>query len=279
MKERPIKQLIQFSLINLDKPTGPTSFQISQFVKNSFGLSKTAHMGTLDPQVTGVLPVTLGRACKLSEYFMHKDKKYVGIMRIHEDLPLAKLKKLMKEFTGKITQLPPVKSRVKRAFREREVKQFEILEKNGKDVLFISEVQAGTYIRKLCSDLGDKIGGAHMLELRRTKASIFSENDDNFVNLYDFEKAVNALNEGNETPLRKMLIPAEQAIKKVLPEVQLSKDANLKQILTGKPLFKTDLHSIPKEEILALFQEDTFIGVYKKVDEGEIIARAEFVFN
>ncbi|MBU0760697.1 MAG: RNA-guided pseudouridylation complex pseudouridine synthase subunit Cbf5 [Nanoarchaeota archaeon] len=275
---KQLQNLLNFSLINLDKPTGPTSFQISQFVKNSLHLAKTSHMGTLDPQVTGVLPVTLGRACKLSEYFMHKDKKYVGIMRIHEDLPLAKLKKLMKEFTGKITQLPPVKSRVKRAFREREVKQFEISEKKGKDVLFVSEVQAGTYIRKLCSDLGEKIGGAHMLELRRTKASIFSENDDNFVNLYDFEKAVNALNEGNETPLRKMLIPAEQAIQKVLPVAKLS-NKNLGQILTGKPLCEEDFLEPLQDDLFAAFHEDKFIGVYRAVKEKDIIARAEFVFN
>lgn len=277
--EKPISELIQFSLINLDKPAGPTSFQVSQFVKYALKISKTSHMGTLDPQVTGVLPITLGRACKLSDYFMHKDKKYVGIMRVHEDISLEKLKKEMSAFTGKITQLPPVRSRVKRDFREREVKQFEILEKQGKDVLFIANVEAGTYIRKICSDLGEKIGGAHMLELRRVKASIFTENDDNFVNLYDFEKAAKEYLEGNELPLREILVPAEQAIKKVLPTTQLSEKANLKQILTGKPLFKTDIDSIPQEETFALFQDDKFLGIYHKVDEGDIIAKAEFVFN
>lgn len=277
--EKPIKELIQFSLINLDKPAGPTSFQVSQFIKYALKISKTSHMGTLDPQVTGVLPITLGRACKLSEYFMHKNKKYVGIMRLHEDIPLEKLKKEMKDFVGKITQLPPVRSRVKRDFREREVKQFEILEKDGKDVLFIADVEAGTYIRKLCSDLGEKIGGAHMLELRRVKASIFTENDDNFINLYDFEKAAKEYLEGNEITLRKILVPAEEAIKKVLPLAQVSEKANIKQILTGKPLFKTDLVSIPKEETFSLFQEDKFLGVYHKQIEGDIIAKAEFVFN
>jgi H/ACA ribonucleoprotein complex subunit 4 len=275
----PINQLLTFSLINLDKPTGPTSFQVSQFVKNTLGITKTSHMGTLDPQVTGVLPITLGRACKLSEYFMHKDKVYVGIMRLHEDITLDKLKKEMKNFQGKINQLPPVRSRVKRAFREREVKQFEILEKKGKDVLFVADVEAGTYIRKLCSDLGEKIGGAHMLELRRVKASIFTENDENFVNLYDFEKAAKEYKDGNETPLKKILTPAEQAIKKVLPTIQLSKDANLKQVLTGKPLFEKDLLKPTNEETFAAFHNDTFIGVYHAVKEKDIIARAEFVYN
>ncbi|MFH1290358.1 MAG: RNA-guided pseudouridylation complex pseudouridine synthase subunit Cbf5, partial [Nanoarchaeota archaeon] len=196
----------------------------------------------------------------------------------HEDIPITKLKKLMKEFIGRISQLPPVKSRVKRALREREVKQFELLEKKSKDVLFIADVEAGTYIRKLCSDLGDKIGGAHMLELRRVKASIFTESDDNFVNLYDFEKAVKAYEEGNEIPLRKMLIPAEQAIQKVLPIVKIS-DKNMKQILTGKPLMESDLLEPLREDLFAAFHEDKFVGVYKRVKEKDIIARAEFVYN
>src|SRR3990172_658016 len=111
-------------------------------------------MGTLDPQVSGVLPITLGRACKLSDYFMHKDKEYVGIIRLHEDISEEELKKEIQKFIGKITQLPPVRSRVKREEREREIKTFEILEKNGKDVLFKTEVEAGTYIRKLIHDIG-----------------------------------------------------------------------------------------------------------------------------
>src|SRR3989344_2777880 len=110
-----IKKILNFSLLNIDKPSGPTSFKVSQFVRKSLNLSKAAHMGTLDPQVSGVLPITLGRACKLSNYFMHKNKTYVGIMRIHEEITEEKLKKEIKKFTGKITQLPPVRSRVKRA--------------------------------------------------------------------------------------------------------------------------------------------------------------------
>ncbi len=270
--EKTIQELLNFSLINIDKPTGPTSFQVSQFVKNSLKLSKTSHMGTLDPQVTGVLPITLGRACKLSNYFMHKDKTYIGIMRLHEIVPEEKLKKEISNFIGKIAQLPPVRSRVKRQLREREIKSFEILEIAEKDILFKTEVQAGTYIRKLIHDLGEKIGGAHMLELRRTQAGIFSENDS--INLYDFEKIIQ-----NEDELRKILIPAEEAIKKVLPTAQLSQGANLKQILTGKPLFKTDLSKIPEEETFALFDKEKFIGVYHKVEEKDIIAKAEFVYN
>jgi len=157
--KKTIKELLEFGVINIDKSRGPTSFAVSQFVKKTLGLAKTAHMGTLDPQVTGVLPVTLNRACKLSNWFMGQDKEYVGIMRLHGEVSDEELEKEMDKLRGKITQLPPVRSAVKRAEREREVKKFEILERKGKDVLFVAIVEAGTYIRKLCSDLGDEIGG------------------------------------------------------------------------------------------------------------------------
>jgi H/ACA ribonucleoprotein complex subunit 4 len=277
-REKPIKELINFSIINMDKPSGPTSFQTDLFVKQALGLSKTSHFGTLDPMVTGVLPIALSRACKLAEYFMHKDKVYVGIMKIHKEISIEELqKRINEEFTGKIMQLPPRKSRVKRQEREREIKKFEIIEKNGNDIIFIAEVQAGTYIRKLVSDLGDKIGGAHMTELRRTKASIFSEEDENFVDLYKFKEAVEEYNAGNEEKLREILIPAE-IISTILPVVQ-AKEASLKILLTGKPLFRIDLESEPDEEIFAVFYKDKFIEVAKKSSEGDIIARPQFVFN
>src|SRR3990167_9432482 len=152
-----IKKILNFSLLNIDKPSGPTSFKVSQFVRKSLNLSKTAHMGTLDPQVSGVLPITLGRACRLSEILMHRNKTYVGIMHLHEEVDRKTLEKQLKKFIGKITQLPPVRSRVKRQERQREIHTFKILEIQGKDVLFETEVQAGTYIRKLIHDLGESL--------------------------------------------------------------------------------------------------------------------------
>ena len=229
--------------------------------------------------MSGVLPIALSRACRLNEVFMHRDKEYVGIMRVHADISEDDLKKEMEKFIGKINQLPPVRSRVKRAIREREVKKFEILEKDGKDVLFVADVQAGTYIRKLISDLGENIGGAHMLELRRTKAGVFSEEDKNFINLYDFEKAVEEYKKGSEDSLKKILIPGEEAIKLVLPVLNIS-ESLIKQLLIGKPIMKSDITNINKlEEKFAIFCEERFIGIYRKVSEGDIIARAEFVFN
>ena len=132
-QQKSISELIEFSILNIDKPSGPTSFLVSDFIRKNLGIRKTSHAGTLDPKVTGVLPVMLNRACKLSEWFMKKNKTYVGVMRLHGDVDDEKLKKEIEGFVGKIKQLPPVKSRVKREEREREVYSFEILERGEKD--------------------------------------------------------------------------------------------------------------------------------------------------
>ena len=276
---KSIKELLEFGVINIDKPSGPTSFQVSEYVMKKLNLRKTSHMGTLDPAVSGVLPVTLNRACRLSAYLMKKNKTYVGIMRLHEDISEGELKEKMKEFVGKITQMPPVRSSVKRAEREREVYAFNLLEKDGKDVLFEASVEAGTYIRTLVHDLGKKIGGAHMLELRRTQAGIF--NEDTSINLYDFDKAVDAYNLGDESLLRKMIVPAEEIIKKVLPIIEIKKD-NLGKILTGKPIHKNDLKkeiNIEKGECAAVFCGTRFIEIARVVNEGGVVGVPEFVFN
>ncbi len=282
MSNKDINSLLNFSIINIDKPSGPTSFQVSQYIMKALGLNKTSHMGTLDPQVSGVLPITLGRACRLSEILMHRNKTYVGIMRLHEEIDKKILEKQLKKFIGKITQLPPVRSRVKRQERIREIISFKILEIQGKDVLFETEVQAGTYIRKLIHDLGEALPnqvGAHMLELRRTKAGIFSEEQGKIYTIYEFESAVDEFKKGNEKPLKDMLIPAEEVIKSLLPIIEINEDSE-KQLLIGKPLMKTDIkNKLPKEEIFALFNKDKFIGIHKSCNEGDIIARPMFVFN
>ncbi len=299
-EEKTIQELLEFGIINLDKPAGPTSYGADEIVKDMLGLRKVCHFGTLDPKVTGVLPLGLNRACKLLRWFSKRKKKYVGVMKIHQKLPLQKvakesklkltaekyLQKEMKDFIGKIMQKPPVKSKVRRVEREREVYSWGLLEYDSEEriALFETEVEAGTYIRKLIHDLGENIGGAHMLELRRTKAGIFNEEDEDFVNMYELEKAINEYKKGNERELRKIIMPAEEAIEKVLPRVQAKEDNEIiDSLLNGKPLFEKDI--LDTDEIdkiqgdFALFCLDKLIGVYTKVDEGEIIARAGFVFN
>ena len=283
MTEKTIQELLEFGILNLDKPANMTSFDVSEFARKKLGLKKTSHFGTLDPQVTGVLPVALNRACKLTGFFLKKNKTYVGIMRLHKEIEEGKLKEEMEKFVGKIMQLPPVKSRVKREERERQVYSWKILEKQEREVLFEVECEAGTYVRKLIHDLGEKIGGAHMTELRRTKAGIFLEQDKEFVNLYDFEKAVDSWNSGDEQDLRKIIIPADEAIKKIMPVVQVKKES-LNQLLTGKPVFLQDIDNesfkdIKEGQEFSIFFGEKFIEIAKRVDEEDIIARPLWVKN
>ena len=280
-KSKSTKELLHFGIINIDKPSGPTSFSVSDFIRELLGLNKTSHLGTLDPMVSGVLPILLGRACRLNEYLMHRNKIYIGIMRLHKEISREELNQIINKFIGKIMQLPPKRSRVKRTIREREVKSFEILEVDGKDILFRTEVQAGTYIRKLCDDIGREIGGAHMLELRRTNAGIFSE--ENLFTLYDFEKALEEYKKGDETSLRKMLIPAE-IVATLLPIVNIKKQV-VKKAFTGSPIFPNFLESskeikeLKEGEKFCIFSESKIIGCYKFVGSEEIIAVPEFVLN
>ncbi len=316
-QQKTIQELLEFGIINIDKSSGPTSFNISDFVRKKLNLRKTSHFGTLDPKVTGVLPIALNRACKLTGFFLGEDKEYIGIMRMHEEISLEKIKnKINEKFLGKIMQMPPVKSRVKRQEREREIISFDILEKDGKDFLFKTEVQGGTYIRKLIDDLGKELNvGAHMLELRRIRAGIFKANsgkicinsssgksqikEDSLVNLYEFEKAVDEYGKGNEELLRKIIIPGE-IISEVYDVVEIKKD-NLKKIFTGKPILKEDLSKNEKFEsgeqktgnffssssgksqtngkIVSVFSGEKFIGMYKIINNKDIFAKAEFVMQ
>jgi len=280
--QKSIKELLEFSIINIDKPCNPASFEVDMIIKESINAKKTSHFGTLDPNVTGVLPIALNRACKLMKYFIGSKKSYVGIMKLHKEINNEELNKIISKFVGNIVQLPPVKSHVKRQEREREVYSFEILEKNGKEVLFKTEVEAGTYIRKLIHDIGKETGGAHMAELRRTNASIFEEKDS--FTLFEFLDAVKEYKNGNEEELRKMIIPGE-IISHVMPEVQIKKEFKEK-LLHGAPIMReylnydelAKLEKIQAKKI-ALFCASQFIGVFNLTGENNRIANPDFVMQ
>ena len=281
--EKSIQELLNFGITNIDKPTGMTSFDVVNAVWKALGLKKAGHFGTLDPNVTGVLPIALGNACKIQEYFMHHEKTYVGTMQLHKPTTKEKLEDEMKKFIGKINQLPPRKSRVKRQVRQREVIEFKILSFNedAKTAEFIAEVEAGTYIRKLIDDLGKGMGGAQMIGLRRIKAGIFSEKDKEFVSLADFEKAAEEYKKGNEKILKKLIIPAE-IVTRILPTVEVNEES-LKKLKNGSPIFTEMLENkemkIP-ENSFAVFFKNKIVEIAKKAKEPEnpnILARPEVV--
>ena len=209
--KRTTEELINYGVVNINKPRGPTSHQVSDFVKKILKINKAGHAGTLDPRVTGVLPVALGRATRIVQTLLTAGKEYVALMHLHKEVDEKKLRNVFNEFTGKIRQMPPIKSSVKRQLRTREVYYLSILEIERKDVLFKVGCEAGTYIRKLIHDIGEKLKtGAHMVELRRTKAGPFDEST--LTTLQDLADAYYYFKEGNKEEIRKIIMPIESAV-------------------------------------------------------------------
>ena len=154
----------------MDKPRGPTSRQCDVWFSGITGW-KAGHAGTLDPKVSGVLPILFGKATKLMPVFQKADKVYVAAMKVHGNFDES----LLEKFVGEIEQLPPKRSAVKRRPRRRKVYSIELLDRKDDIILLRFHVESGTYIRKLIHDMGLEMGGAHMIELRRTRAGPFHE--------------------------------------------------------------------------------------------------------
>jgi len=174
--ERSIQDYIKFGVINLDKPAGPSSHEVTAWVKRLVSQEHAGHGGTLDPKVTGVLPVTLGEATKTVQALLVSGKEYVCVMRLHGSASEDRVKTVLNEFVGTIYQRPPLRSSVARRIRTRKIYYSNLLETVERNVLFKVGCEAGTYIRKLCYDMGEALGvGAHMQELRRTRAGPFTE--------------------------------------------------------------------------------------------------------
>ncbi len=216
--DRSVGELLKGGVIILDKPSGPTSHQATAWVRDALKADKVGHGGTLDPYVSGVLPITLGKATRLTDIVLSSDKEYICLMRLHGDRPEDRIRKVFSEFVGKIYQLPPVRSSIKRQLRIRTIKELEILDIKGRDVLFRMECDAGTYARTLCIDIGDVLGcGANMVELRRTRSGKMTEARAH--TLHDIKDAyVFWQQNGREDWLRSMLMPMEVLVEP-LPKV------------------------------------------------------------
>ncbi len=269
-EERTTEELINYGIVNIDKPKGPSSHQTSDYVKKILKIKKAGHSGTLDPQVTGVQPVALGKATRITQFLLKSAKEYVCLMHLHKEVEKEFFKKSIKKFIGKIEQLPPIKSAVKRQLRTRNIYELEIIEINGQDVLFRVLCQAGTYIRKLCHDLGQELKvGAHMAELRRTKAGPFTEQD-NLVTLNDLTDAYHFYKEeGNDKFLRHCIQPVENSIR------HISKcwifDTTLESISHGRDL------AIPGISKLENFKKGQLVALMTL--KGELVAIGEALMS
>ena len=249
-KERPLRKLLDYSLVVINKPKGPSSHQISDYLKKILNAKKAGHSGTLDPGVTGCLPITLNKATRIVQTLLKSGKEYICLMHLHNKIPQSKIHQAFKKQLGKIQQVPPIKSAVKRVKRTREIYYIEILEIENQEVLFKVGCEAGTYIRKLCHDIGQELKtGAHMAQLVRTKAGPF-----NFENSHSLYEIKDVFESKNESEIRKFLLPFEEAVK-YFPKIWIT-DTTVNPLCHGADLAIpgiSKLHDkIKKEDLVAI---------------------------
>ncbi|KAL8810612.1 MAG: hypothetical protein Q9200_002431 [Gallowayella weberi] len=215
--KRDLKSFISSGVINLDKPSNPSSHEVVAWVKRMLRIEKTGHSGTLDPKVTGCLIVCLDRATRLVKSQQGAGKEYVCVIRLHDKLPggEAQLARALETLTGALFQRPPLISAVKRQLRIRTIHESKLYEFDNDRHLgvFWVSCEAGTYIRTLCVHLGLLLGvGAHMQELRRVRSGAMDEQD-GLVTLHDVLDAQWMHdNTRDESYLRRVIRPLESLL-------------------------------------------------------------------
>lgn len=217
-EERTIKELLSNGFINLNKPNGPTSHQVDSWLKEILSNEKIGHGGTLDPNATGVLPIGVGDATKALQFLLVGGKEYVGVMSLHKKVDKIKIKEVCKGFVGEISQVPPLRSAVKRVRRKRQIYYFEIIEIKDREVLFRVGCESGTYVRTLCVDIGRKLKcSAHLAELHRTRVGHIR--DEKSVFLQDVKDSLVFYKENkDEKSIRKIIQPVENMLS-YLPKI------------------------------------------------------------
>ena len=154
---RDLKSYISSGVINLDKPSNPSSHEVVAWLKRMLRVERTGHSGTLDPKVTGCLIVCIDRATRLVKSQQGAGKEYVCVLRMHGKLPggEAQLARALETLTGALFQRPPLISAVKRQLRIRTIHESKLLEFDNDRQLAVFWVscEAGTYIRTLCVHL------------------------------------------------------------------------------------------------------------------------------
>ncbi|MEZ0247917.1 MAG: RNA-guided pseudouridylation complex pseudouridine synthase subunit Cbf5 [Thermoproteus sp.] len=232
--KRTVEEHIRYSLVILDKPRGPSSHETVAWLKKILGVDVAGHSGTLDPNVSGVLPVAVAEGTKALMALSRADKVYIAVAKFHGDVDEEALRAVLRQFTGEIYQRPPLRSAVKRQLRTRHVYSLELLELDGRYAVLRMHVEAGTYARKLIHDIGEVLGvSANMRELRRVAVSCFDERE--AVTLQDVADAIYIWkNYGDDTAIRQVLHPIEE-IARGIAKIWV-KDGAVDAICHGAPL-------------------------------------------
>ena len=286
-------------IVILDKATGLSSNAALQQVKKLYEANKAGHTGSLDPLATGVLPLCLGEATKVSQFLLNSDKRYrtkikLGVRTDRGDKPgkviqsiadfsvsEAGIEKELDAFRGEIEQLPPMHSALKvdgvplyKMARKgieirREKRKVTIYEINllniAEDVIELDiTCSKGTYIRTIADDLGQALGcGANIIELRRTEAGVFREED-----CKDLEALSDLKVQGGLEFIDEQLIPMDQAIVE-LPEVNLP-SVTASHLKNGQAVI---VRHLPEEGLVRLYEEEQFIGIGCIDDDGKVAPR------
>jgi tRNA pseudouridine55 synthase len=200
-------------ILLVDKPEGLSSAGTIRALKARLGAAKVGHLGTLDPFASGLLPLCIGEATKVAGYLLLERKAYTGTIRLGVEtdtldrtgrviataavpaLPAATIDELARRFVGRLQQVPPMFSALKRGgvplyklarrgiaverqAREIEIARLELVARDGDRIDFGVECSKGTYVRVLAADLGRAIGTvAHLEQLRRTAVGTFQVRD------------------------------------------------------------------------------------------------------
>ena len=286
-------------IVILDKATGLSSNAALQQVKKLYEANKAGHTGSLDPLATGVLPLCLGEATKVSQFLLNSDKRYRTKIKLGErtdsgdktgkviqsitdfSVSEAGIEKELDAFRGEIEQLPPMHSALKvdgvplyKMARKgieirREKRKVTIYEINllniAEDVIELDiTCSKGTYIRTIADDLGQALGcGANIIELRRTQAGVFREED-----CKDLEALSDLKVQGGLEFIDEQLIPMDQAIVE-LPEVNLP-SVTASHLKNGQAVI---VRHLPEEGLVRLYEEEQFIGIGCIDDDGKVAPR------
>ena len=268
--KRPIESLLEYGLILIEKPPRPTSHEVVAWTKRILALPKIGHSGTLDPQVSGVLPLGLGEGTKTLGVLLLGPKEYFALGRLHSLPSKEKLEQTLELFRGEIFQKPPQRSAVVRQTRTRTIYELELLEQKERLILLRVLCEAGTYIRKLYYDMGEILGpGGSMIELRRSRVHQFSE--DNLVTMHQLADAYAVWKEsGDSSKLLKMILPIEYALSEIKSVV--IRDSAIDSLCHGAQLAVPGIL-----EISPGLNQGDLTAVYSQ--KGEIVALAESLLS
>jgi tRNA pseudouridine55 synthase len=285
-------------ILLLDKPRGLSSNGALQRVKRLYHAAKAGHTGSLDPLATGLLPVCLGSATKISAFLLDADKHYRVRIRLGQATTTADaegevirtaptdrvteagLRTALGSFVGTISQLPPMYSAVKhqgerlyklarqgleveRQPREVTIFAIDLLEFALPEVEIDVHCSKGTYVRTLAEDLGDVLGcGGHVVGLRRTGVGPYVESAGPFVTMDQLE----ALGEEDFGAMDALLLPQDSALGH-WPEVRLSEDSCF-YLRQGQAVL---VPRAPTEGLVRLYDPSRrFIGVGEILDDGMV---------